>query len=163
MLNQRNHTARKKLQIIATVLLSALLLWGCQGPAARPRPEKGVISVLPSPTAPAVSVAGGSSSALTPEPALVATTGAGAPIYRDPSQPVEARVKDLLGRMTVAEKIGQITQVERSSLTPGEVTSFFIGSVLSGGDPLGTNKPEEWRNMADGFEKGSLAAGRLFL
>ena len=30
------------------------------------------------------------------------------PLYRDPSQPIEARVKDLLGRMTLEEKLGQI-------------------------------------------------------
>jgi beta-glucosidase len=32
----------------------------------------------------------------------------GRPLYLDASQPVEARVEDLLGRMTLAEKIGQI-------------------------------------------------------
>ncbi|MFN7992626.1 MAG: glycoside hydrolase family 3 C-terminal domain-containing protein [Bryobacteraceae bacterium] len=30
------------------------------------------------------------------------------PIYRDPAQPVEARVEDLLSRMTLAEKVGQL-------------------------------------------------------
>jgi len=30
------------------------------------------------------------------------------PLYRDPAQPVEARVEDLLSRMTLEEKIGQI-------------------------------------------------------
>lgn len=34
--------------------------------------------------------------------------GSDRPLYRDPNQPVERRVKDLLGRMTLAEKIGQM-------------------------------------------------------
>jgi hypothetical protein len=44
---------------------------------------------------------------------LVILTSAGAlaqtsPLYLDPHQPVEVRVRDLLGRMTLEEKIGQI-------------------------------------------------------
>ena len=38
--------------------------------------------------------------------------GAGEP-YRDPTLPVATRVSDLLGRMTLDEKIGQMTQVDR--------------------------------------------------
>jgi len=33
---------------------------------------------------------------------------AGRPLYKDPAQPVEARVRDLLGRMTLDEKIAQM-------------------------------------------------------
>ncbi|MDD3118612.1 MAG: glycoside hydrolase family 3 N-terminal domain-containing protein [Victivallales bacterium] len=33
-------------------------------------------------------------------------------IYRDPAQPVEARVADLLSRMTLEEKVGQLTQLD---------------------------------------------------
>ena len=41
-------------------------------------------------------------------PALAAS--AQGPLYRDASAPVEARVQDLVGRMTMAEKVGQLTQ-----------------------------------------------------
>jgi beta-glucosidase len=37
--------------------------------------------------------------------------------YQDPTLPVEARVQDLLGRMTLEEKIGQMTQGEKNSTT----------------------------------------------
>src|SRR5690349_8329547 len=37
-------------------------------------------------------------------------------LYRDASQPVERRVADLLGRMTLDEKIGQMTQAERAAV-----------------------------------------------
>lgn len=34
---------------------------------------------------------------------------AAAPLYRDPAQPIAARVADLIGRLTLEEKIGQLT------------------------------------------------------
>ena len=37
-----------------------------------------------------------------------AQPGAGAPIYLDASQPIERRIADLLGRMTLEEKLGQM-------------------------------------------------------
>ncbi|KAL0419052.1 UNVERIFIED_CONTAM: hypothetical protein Sradi_1318700 [Sesamum radiatum] len=42
-------------------------------------------------------------------------------IYKDPSAPIEARVQDLLSRMTLQEKIGQMTQIERSVATPSAI------------------------------------------
>lgn len=38
------------------------------------------------------------------------------PIYKDPAQPVEKRVADLLARMTLEEKLGQMTQIVVSKL-----------------------------------------------
>ena len=38
------------------------------------------------------------------------------PAYQDPHQSVEARVADLLGRMTLPEKIGQMDQIVVSKL-----------------------------------------------
>src|ERR687888_590588 len=54
--------------------------------------------------------------------------------YTDPNQPIAARVTDLLGRMSLDEKLGQMTQVDRTALaSPSDLTTFRIGSVLSGG------------------------------
>jgi beta-glucosidase len=39
---------------------------------------------------------------------LAAQTAAGVPIYLDPKQPIERRVDDLLRRMTLKEKVGQL-------------------------------------------------------
>ncbi|KAL0370815.1 UNVERIFIED_CONTAM: hypothetical protein Sangu_0399600, partial [Sesamum angustifolium] len=47
-------------------------------------------------------------------------------IYKDPNAPIEARVKDLLSRMTLLEKIGQMTQIERSVATPAAIKDRFI-------------------------------------
>ncbi len=49
--------------------------------------------------------------------------------------PTKKRVADLLGRMTLAEKVGQMTQAERQDVDadPSLVTTYGLGSVLSGG------------------------------
>ncbi|KAL3850611.1 hypothetical protein ACJIZ3_012493 [Penstemon smallii] len=52
-------------------------------------------------------------------------------IYKDPNAPIEARVKDLLSRMTLLEKIGQMTQIERSVATPSAIKDRFIDADLS--------------------------------
>jgi hypothetical protein len=51
--------------------------------------------------------------------------------YKDPKQPVGVRIKDLLARMTLAEKIGQMTQIERENATTGVLSKYFIGKLLT--------------------------------
>lgn len=48
-------------------------------------------------------------------------------LYQDMDQPVEERVKDLLKRMTLAEKIGQMTQTERTVTNHTNIREFGIG------------------------------------
>jgi len=78
-------------------------------------------------------------------------------IYSDTSQPVEARVADLLQRMSLDEKIGQMTQVEKNSIQPGDITQYFIGSILSGGggSPI-KNTPQDWYAMVQGYQDEAL-------
>jgi beta-glucosidase len=89
---------------------------------------------------------------------LIAPTPARAD-YTDPGQPVAARVADLLARMSLDEKIGQMTQVERTALaSPSELTTFRIGSVLSGGGSApAPNNATSWADMYDGFQRAALA------
>ncbi|MGO8765116.1 MAG: beta-glucosidase BglX [Limisphaerales bacterium] len=60
-------------------------------------------------------------------------------IYEDPSQPIKQRVNDLMKRMTLEEKIGQLWQSDtqtnsdvamRGQISRGDVGSFLNGSVL---------------------------------
>jgi len=55
--------------------------------------------------------------------------------YKNARLTVAQRVDDLLARMTLDEKVGQMTQADSSALkAPGDVAKYFLGSVLSGGD-----------------------------
>ncbi len=78
-------------------------------------------------------------------------------IYLDSTRPISERVADLLQRMTLAEKIGQMTQVEMGSIRPAAVTTYAIGSVLSGGGGTPTpNTPEKWLDMVNEFQDAAL-------
>ncbi|KQK13202.1 uncharacterized protein LOC100845030 [Brachypodium distachyon] len=81
------------------------------------------------------------------------------PLYKDPAQPVEARVADLLGKMTLAEKIGQMTQIERLVATPDVLRNYFVGSLLSGGGsvPRKGATAAEWVAMVNDFQKACLS------
>ncbi|KAL6130235.1 hypothetical protein ACLB2K_068616 [Fragaria x ananassa] len=80
--------------------------------------------------------------------------------YKDPNQQPAARVADLVARMTLQEKIGQMVQIDRSVANFDTMKTYFIGSVLSGGGsaPLPEASAEDWVNMINGFQKGSLAS-----
>jgi beta-glucosidase len=97
----------------------------------------------------------------TPAPSAT-TTAAAAPagslLYKDSSQPVEARVADLLGRMSLDQKIGQMTQASNTNLTPGDITNYALGAVLSAGDGFPpVNTLSGWTAMIDGYQKEALA------
>ncbi|MFC9730113.1 glycoside hydrolase family 3 N-terminal domain-containing protein [Streptomyces roseolus] len=74
--------------------------------------------------------------------------------YLDRRLPVERRVADLLSRMTLAEKAGQMTQAERNALrAPGDIAGYALGSLLSGGGSVpAPNTPEAWARMIDGYQ-----------
>ncbi|MFE2584389.1 glycoside hydrolase family 3 N-terminal domain-containing protein [Streptomyces sp. NPDC059378] len=74
--------------------------------------------------------------------------------YLDPKLPVKKRVADLLSRMSLAEKAGQMTQAERGAVgNGGDVAAYDLGSLLSGGGSTPTpNTPAAWAKMIDGFQ-----------
>jgi beta-glucosidase len=76
-------------------------------------------------------------------------------LYKDPNQPIEARVADLLSYMTLEEKIGQMTLVERKSLLDqSHIEQYHIGALLSGsGSKPEINTVEGWKNMIDGYQR----------
>jgi beta-glucosidase len=67
----------------------------------------------------------------------------------------EWRIRQILAKMTLAEKVGQMTQPEIGQITPDEVKQYAIGSVLNGGGSWpGGNKhatPQDWLNLADAY------------
>ena len=80
-------------------------------------------------------------------------------VYLDPNAPIESRINDLLGKMTLEEKVGQMTQADNKALTNTEdVKTYYLGSILSGGgsDPSPENTPLDWTNMYDSFQQKAL-------
>ena len=80
--------------------------------------------------------------------------------YQDPSVPVSTRVDDLLSRMTLAEKVGQMTQAERANVDAdtSKITDDQLGSILSGGGSVPTpNTPTAWADMVDRYQRAALA------
>ncbi|MEM7735826.1 MAG: glycoside hydrolase family 3 N-terminal domain-containing protein [Deinococcota bacterium] len=98
-------------------------------------------------------------------------------LYKDASQPVEARVANLLSQMTLAEKVGQMTQInvarimgdgewDRGPLNDDWLRIIFeenqVGSILSGGGaaPI-PNTPQAWAEMTNQLQDAALRYSRL--
>jgi beta-glucosidase len=73
----------------------------------------------------------------------------------------DAPAKELVGRMTLAEKVGQMCQPDQSALKdPADIERYFLGSLLSGGGS-GPKKKEDytlkgWTDMVDGYQQHAL-------
>src|SRR3954463_11867248 len=80
--------------------------------------------------------------------------------YEAPNLPVDQRVADLMGRMTLADKIGQMTQAERGAVDSDttQITTYRLGSLLPGGGPPPTagNNPNAWADMVDRYQQAAL-------
>ncbi|MCE1247548.1 MAG: glycoside hydrolase family 3 C-terminal domain-containing protein [Firmicutes bacterium] len=93
------------------------------------------------------------------------------PLYLDPKAPVEQRVEDLLKRMTLEEKIGQMTQIDIEAYNnPKEshvsideakfrkfVREFKVGSFLNGI----AVPPERWYDYSMKLQKINFEESRL--
>ncbi len=64
----------------------------------------------------------------------------------------------LVNSMTIDEKVGQMTQAERSGATPDDVRDYFLGSILSGGGSApASNTPTGWADMHDAYQAAALS------
>ncbi|WP_379677759.1 glycoside hydrolase family 3 protein [Massilia consociata] len=74
---------------------------------------------------------------------------------------LEKRVAEIVGKMTLAQKIGQMTQPEIKSATPEDVRRYYLGSVLNGGGswPNGNKhaKAAEWLALAQRYHEASMS------
>ncbi|CAI0452420.1 unnamed protein product [Linum tenue] len=79
--------------------------------------------------------------------------------YKDPKQPVGARIKDLVKRMTLEEKIGQMVQIDLTVASSDVMKNYYLGSVLSGGGSVPSPKASAaaWVNTVNGLQKGALS------
>lgn len=72
-----------------------------------------------------------------------------------PLKSFDAQVNELLSKMTLEEKIGQMTQAEQDALKDiGDIETYFLGSLLSGGnsDPKAGNSLEAWTDIYDKYQ-----------
>lgn len=93
----------------------------------------------------------------TAEPAPTEQAAAMLP-YLDVNLPISERVEDLLQRMTLKEKIGQMTLIEKDSISPELVTEFALGAILSGGGgaPIGDESAAGWLEMVTSYQQAAL-------
>ncbi|MFI9202733.1 glycoside hydrolase family 3 N-terminal domain-containing protein [Streptomyces sp. NPDC053048] len=108
---------------------------------------------------------------------LPAGRGGGEPRYRDARAGTDERVRDLLGRMTLEEKTGQMAQIAvvrlqgdcresggelRDACLRTVLADHAVGSVLSGGG-MGppVNTPRDWAGMVNAVQKYALDHSRL--
>ena len=80
------------------------------------------------------------------------------PLPLDPE--IEAQIDDILPKLTLEQKVGQVIQGDTGSLTPEDVKKYRLGSVLSGGNsapgPLPYAETKAWLEMADKYYNASI-------
>ena len=87
------------------------------------------------------------------------------PSPRDPR--LEAFVDEVLGRMTLEEKVGQIIQADITTIRPEDLLHYPLGAILNGGDqrPGGDNHapPQAWLALADAFYDAAKARSGTYV
>ncbi len=64
--------------------------------------------------------------------------------------------------MSLEEKVGQMVQAERSSVTPTDVSTYYIGSILSGGGSHPTafnDSADVWYQMVYDYQYAAMNSG----
>jgi beta-glucosidase len=76
-------------------------------------------------------------------------------------QETEAQIDQLLQRMTLEEKVGQLIQADIGSITPADLATYPIGSILAGGNssPDGDERAplSEWVALAQDFREAAAS------
>ena len=71
----------------------------------------------------------------------------------------EQQVQELLSKMTLEQKVGQMIQAEIQFITPEQVSQYAIGSVLNGGGSYPKKDKyaplSEWLDLADAYYEAS--------
>src|SRR5882762_2062091 len=79
-------------------------------------------------------------------------------VPKDPR--IEARISELLNKMTLEQKVGQMIQADIRSVTPEDVRTYRLGSILNGGGAFPANekhaKVSDWVALADRFYDASM-------
>jgi beta-glucosidase len=80
------------------------------------------------------------------------------PVKRDPA--IERRIRSIMARMSLEQKVGQVIQADVGSVTPEDVTNYHLGSVLNGGNSAPGGRlyatALQWLEGADAFYAASV-------
>ncbi|KAK4755856.1 hypothetical protein SAY87_009613 [Trapa incisa] len=82
-------------------------------------------------------------------------------LYRNPREPTESRVRDLIDRMTLEEKIGQMIMIAKAPILTRAVDDplnccFAVGGVNAGRGPRDAAPVKEWVEMTEGWQRRAL-------
>ena len=90
--------------------------------------------------------------------AIIAISGCAKNYPNTPTKEEISFVENLLNKMTLEEKIGQMTQVDRQFLSNiSDISTYGIGSLLSGGGSTPkVNEPKAWADMYDMYQQEAL-------
>ena len=71
----------------------------------------------------------------------------------------EEFINNLISQMTLDEKVGQMTQIDKRMLdSDGDIAKYFIGSILSGGGSVpADNTPKGWVKMINSYQEQALS------
>lgn len=80
--------------------------------------------------------------------------------YLQKHESAEVRLQDLVSRMTLEEKIGQMALVDKNSIQdPDDVRAYGLGAVISGaGAKPDVNTPKGWKTLVAGYSEISKAS-----
>ncbi|WP_037552766.1 glycoside hydrolase family 3 protein [Sphingomonas sp. URHD0057] len=71
----------------------------------------------------------------------------------------EKRITDLLAKMTLEQKVGQVVQGDISTITPADLARYPLGSILAGGNsgPHGNERATaaQWHQLIESFRAAS--------
>jgi beta-glucosidase len=75
-----------------------------------------------------------------------------------PLSSYDAQVSEVMARMTMDEKVGQMTQADQQFLKEiGDIQAYKLGSLLNGGDSdPKTNSLEDWTDMYDRYQSQAV-------
>ena len=79
-------------------------------------------------------------------------------LKKDPA--LEKRIKGLLDKMTLEQKVGQMVQVRIGQATPEEIAKYGVGSILNGGGQWPNDNRDatakEWADYAETIYQASM-------
>ncbi len=78
---------------------------------------------------------------------------------RQNKKEIAKKVDAIVLQMTLAEKVGQMTQIDMRLLDDySDIKEYHIGSILSGGGAVPkTNTPKAWLDMVNGFQEIAMS------